>query len=81
MSLPQGQQGGATTANGLVQGCYLHGLFADDAYRHNYLKGLKAGFRTHMSYAQGVEDALDELAALCEARLDLDRLLEIAHGR
>jgi adenosylcobyric acid synthase len=81
MSLPQGQQGGATTTNGLVQGCYLHGLFADDAYRCDYLKGLKAGFGTHMSYAQGVEDALDELAALCEARLDLDRLLEIAHGR
>lgn len=80
MSLPRGQQGGATTANGLVQGCYLHGLFADDAYRRDYLKGLKGGFGTHVSYAQGMESALDELAGLCEARLDLDRLLEIARA-
>jgi len=81
MSLPRRRQGGAISANGLVEGCYLHGLFADDAYRRDYLKGLKGGLRTHVSYAQGVEDALDELAVLCEARLDLDRLLEIAHGR
>ncbi len=81
MSLPRGQQGGATSADGRVQGCYLHGLFADDTYRRDYLKGLKEGFGTHLSYAQGVESALNEVAALCESRLDLDRLLEIARAR
>ena len=43
MSLPRRRQGGAISANSLVEGCYLHGLFADDAYRRDYLKGLKGG--------------------------------------
>ena len=81
MSLPRGKQGGAISADGRVQGCYLHGLFADDTYRRDYLKGLNARLGADLSYAQGVEEALDELAGLYGACLDLDSLLEIARAR
>jgi adenosylcobyric acid synthase len=81
MSLPRGKHGGAISADGRVQGCYLHGLFADDTYRRDYLKGLNARLGVDLSYAQGVEEALDELAGLYGACLDLDSLLEIARAR
>ena len=34
---------GAVTADGRVQGCYLHGLFAADAFRTAWLAGLRSG--------------------------------------
>ena len=68
---------GAASANGLVSGTYLHGLFASDDFRRTYLAriGLPASER---GYDDGVEAALDGLADHMEAHLDLDRLLALA---
>ncbi len=71
---------GATSADGRVQGCYLHGLFAGDDFRHAYLSRLKARPAGGAAYEAGIEAALDELADRLAAHLDLDRILEIARG-
>jgi adenosylcobyric acid synthase len=83
--------GGAGSADGRVQGCYVHGLFADDGFRRNFLSNLcdrggqnnQAGnFReSGPSFEARIEAVLDELADLLEAELDLTRLLEIARDR
>jgi adenosylcobyric acid synthase len=69
---------GAISADGRVMGCYVHGLFAADAFRHAFLNGLRQRMTSGVAYEAGVEQALDELAAHLERYADLDRMLEIA---
>jgi adenosylcobyric acid synthase len=66
---------GARSADGLVMGTYLHGLFAADDFRRRFL-GAAAG--ADIRYEAGVEKTLDALAAHLEAHLDLDALLALA---
>ncbi len=68
---------GARSADGLVSGTYIHGLFADDRQRSSWLTRL-GGEATRLDYEQGVEDVLDRLAAHLEQHLDLDLLLSLA---
>lgn len=68
---------GAQSADGKVRGCYIHGLFAADGFRRTMLAELGAP-ASEVNYSQGVEDALDALAAHMEAHFDIDRLLELA---
>ena len=72
-----GRRDGATSANGRVMGCYMHGLFAADGFRAAYLAGL-GGVVGHSSYDASVEATLDALADHLETHLDLDALLKIA---
>ena len=67
---------GAQSPDGRVQGTYLHGLFAEDAFRATYLAEL--GAVSDLLYEVTVEGALDALARHLEASLDLDRLLALA---
>jgi adenosylcobyric acid synthase len=68
---------GATSADGLVTGTYLHGLFAADGFRSAYLKSL--GVPTSaLAYEASIDATLDALAAHLEAHLDLDALLALA---
>lgn len=70
---------GATSADGLVAGTYLHGLFLSDEFRAAYLNGL--GAQSDLRYGETVEAVLDRLAAHCQRHLDLDAILEIARTR
>ena len=76
-----GRDDGAISENGRVQGCYLHGLFADDDYRQAFLSRLKARRTSGVAYEHEVDTALDAIAAALEDCLDLDRLQEIARAR
>lgn len=72
-----GRSEGAVSANGQVWGCYLHGLFAADAFRRDFLAQL--GARTELTDFEGtVEAALDALADHVEDHLDLDTLLSLS---
>lgn len=70
------QSEGAISQNGLVSGCYLHGLFASDAFRRAYLE--HHGAASDLQFEHGVEQALDALADHIETYFDLDAL--IAHA-
>ncbi len=72
----QGRPEGAASANGRILGSYLHGIFSSDAFRAQYLSGLDVTSET--AYEDGVEQALDDLAAHLEQHMDLDLLLELA---
>jgi adenosylcobyric acid synthase len=72
-----GSPEGAVSADGLVMGTYIHGLFADDRQRAAWLGRLAAG-PCAVSYEGLVEETLDRLAAHIASHVDLDRLMALA---
>lgn len=72
-----GRAEGATSMNGRIMGSYLHGLFAQDAFRGAFIAGLGAR-PSGLSYDAGVEAALDALADHMEAHADVAGLLALA---
>lgn len=71
-----GQPAGAASADGRIRGCYLHGLFASDAFRASFLAEL--GATSQLNYSADVETTLDALAQHLETHMDLDLLLSLA---
>jgi adenosylcobyric acid synthase len=67
---------GAVSPDRTVMGTYLHGLFAADAFRRNFLG--RAAEASTLAYEQEIERTLDALAAHIEQHLDLDALLGMA---
>jgi adenosylcobyric acid synthase len=72
-----GRAEGAASPDGRVRGCYLHGLFAADAFRAAYLGSIGASVGA-IDYTAGVETTLDALADHVEAHLDVNLLLSLA---
>ncbi len=64
--------------DGRVEGCYVHGLFAADGFRHAYLARLRNRAASGIAWQHEVESALDAVADGISAAIDLDRLLAIA---
>ncbi len=75
-----GRADGARSTCGRVMGCYVHGLFGSDGFRHAFLARLKSRGISGVAYEHEVEAALDAVADRLADCLDLDRLLEIADG-
>jgi len=73
-----GRPDGAVSQNGLVMGCYLHGIFASDEFRRAFLSRLRDGRPQAESYEARVEATLDAWADHLEMHCDLDALLAIA---
>jgi adenosylcobyric acid synthase len=71
---------GAVSGDGRVVGCYVHGLFASDGFRHAFLDGIRRRNSQGVDYEQDIEATLDALADHLAGHLDLDRILEIARG-
>jgi len=78
--LSDGRRDGAVSADGLVRGSYLHGLFAADDFRQAFLGELRAGRRAGSSYEARIDAVLDDLARHLEAHLDLDALYGLSSG-
>jgi adenosylcobyric acid synthase len=74
-----GRPDGASSADGRVQGTYVHGLFAADAFRRAWLQ--QFGVASTLAYEAQVERALDALADHLEQHLDIDRVIAIARQR
>lgn len=68
---------GCVSADGLVAGCYLHGLFASDPFRRSFLAALGAE-PGDITYDHQIETTLDSLADHLEESLDLSALLAAA---
>jgi adenosylcobyric acid synthase len=75
----EGRPDGAGSADGRVQGTYVHGLFTGDAFRKAWLANL--GIASTLAYESQIETALDALADHLEAHLDIEQLLKIARSR
>jgi adenosylcobyric acid synthase len=75
--MADGRPDGAVSADGLVSGCYVHGLFACDAQRAAWLRRLGAT-PAPRSHEAEIEATLDALAAHLERHMDVERLLSLA---
>jgi adenosylcobyric acid synthase len=71
---------GATSADGLVSGTYVHGLFAADGFRRTFIAALGAP-PSDLRYEAEIEAVLDQLGEHLERHLDIDALLAIAGYR
>ena len=65
---------GAVSSDGLVSGCYVHGLFTSDQFRSAFLGKLKDGTFGSARYETMVEKTLDDLAEHCAQHLDLEAI-------
>ena len=74
----EGAAHGAISADAQIMGCYLHGLFAADAFREHFLRRLRSRAVSGTAYEAGVEATLDALAEHLATHIDLDRMLEVA---
>jgi adenosylcobyric acid synthase len=74
-----GRPDGASTADGRVQGTYVHGLFTGDAFRQAWLANL--GIASTLAYESKIESALEALADHLESHLDIEAMLGIARSR
>jgi adenosylcobyric acid synthase len=68
---------GAISADGRVQGSYLHGLFTSDDFRRAFLARLGVS-ASNESYSVKVGGALDALAQHIEKHLDVEGILSLA---
>ena len=71
---------GALSKDGLIAGCYVHGLFAGDAFRHAFLGRLRQREASGLRYEAMLEGILDAFADHLQAHLDIDGLLALARG-
>jgi adenosylcobyric acid synthase len=76
-----GRPDGAVSADRRIMGCYVHGLFAADRFRHAFLARLKERKPSDLAFEQQIEATLDALSDHLEAHADLDGLLALARSR
>jgi adenosylcobyric acid synthase len=75
-----GRPEGAVSEDGRIMGCYVHGLFAADGYRHAFLARLRPRERSGLVYERAIEATLDALADHLESSVDVVGLLGLARG-
>jgi adenosylcobyric acid synthase len=73
----EGRPDGCVSADGVVAGCYLHGLFASDPFRRAFVAGLGAEPGA-LAYEHQIDTTLEALADHLEDCLDLSALLAAA---
>jgi adenosylcobyric acid synthase len=77
----EGRPEGAVSADGRIMGCYVHGLFAADGFRHAFLARLKARAPSRLAFEQLIDTTLDALADHLESHVDVDGLLALGRAR
>jgi len=69
---------GDVSSDGKVWGCYLHGIFANDAFRHAWLESLGWQKREWISsQAESFNQSLESLADAVENALNMNMLDKI----
>jgi adenosylcobyric acid synthase len=74
-----GRNDGGISANGRIQGTYVHGFFTADGFRKSWLQ--QFGVQSGLAYEAGVEAAIEALADHLETHLDIEAILAIARSR
>jgi adenosylcobyric acid synthase len=77
LHIDDGRPDGAMSADGRIAGCYVHGLFASDAFRRAWLGTLGASSSPSIAYDALIEQTLDDLAAHLAQHADLDAVLRL----
>ena len=72
-----GRSDGATSPDGRVAGCYVHGLFGADGARSAWLAALGAA-PSGLDYEATIEATLDALAEHLARHIDVEALLSVA---
>ncbi len=75
-----GTPDGAISADGLVEGCSVHGLFASDTYRAAWMAKRAPRARSRIRFDALLEETIDRWAHHLERHLDLDAVLEMARS-
>lgn len=73
-----GQPEGAVSENGRIMGTYVHGLFANDSFRHEFLSKLRRRANSGLVYRDTLQTLLDSWADAVEQHVDCERLLAMA---
>ncbi|SEK65931.1 cobyric acid synthase [Pacificibacter marinus] len=73
----EGRLEGAQSASKRIKGCYLHGLFASDAFRHGYLAQFGLTDRLD-DFEYDIDKTLDALAMHMESHIDINQLIALA---
>jgi adenosylcobyric acid synthase len=68
---------GAISPNGLIQGCYIHGLFVEDKFRHSFLNNIKTRQQSSIYFETDIEMYLNHLADRFEEHLDIENFLNL----
>lgn len=81
--LADGRQDGAISKDGNVVGTYLHGLFANETVRAQFLTYVaqKAGLKVKVSQINSLSQQLDEWANVLRKSLNLDLILQSINGK
>ena len=67
----------AASKDGNIKGCYLHGLFSNDAFRSNYIAALGAN-TSNINFEESIDNTLNSLSKHIEKYLDLDELIKLS---
>ena len=69
---------GACSANGKVEGTYLHGAFTNDAFRRAWLDRAGTRIGENVNYGESIERALNALADGIEEAVSIEALIALA---
>jgi adenosylcobyric acid synthase len=65
-----GQFDGAVTADNRVLGCYVHGLFMNDQFRHAFLRRILNNFSSSLNFSYKMDHILNDWAEHLRANLN-----------
>ena len=68
---------GAVSQNGRIAGCYVHGLFSSDSFRHAFLSSLKKRKKSSLNFETRIDFALDALSEHLDRSLDIDYIIKL----
>lgn len=75
--IPVETSDGSVSENGKIWGCYLHGIFNNDHFRHTWLKSLGWSGSDPIPQKISLQKSLDLLADTVESSLNMDLLDQI----
>jgi len=68
---------GSRSDDGNVWGCYLHGIFHNDAFRNDWLRSLGGTVNVASKANDAIEASLEKLADAFESHIDVKQLNEM----